>query len=63
MSGQPVLSETTPKRNTRKKDAAPRGVFRHPSGSWAIRFTCAAGHIHEQKIGRVKQDAKDAHAA
>src|SRR5262249_34950564 len=46
-----------------KKDAAPRGVFRHPNGSWAIRFTCGAGHIHKEQVGRVKQVAKDAHAA
>jgi hypothetical protein len=45
----------------RKKDAAPRGVRRHPSGGWAIRYTCGQGHIHKERIGHVKQDAKDAH--
>jgi integrase len=49
-------------RSTRKKDAAPRGVFRHPSGAWAIRFTCGAGHVHEEKVSRIKEDAKDTHA-
>jgi hypothetical protein len=29
--------------STKKKDPAPRGVYRHPSGDWAIRFTCGAG--------------------
>ncbi len=48
---------------THKKDKAPRGVFRHPSGEWAIRFTCGAGHVHEEKIGRDKTQAKDTHAA
>jgi hypothetical protein len=43
--------------STRKKDPAPRGVYRHPSGDWAIRFTCGAGHIHKQRVGRVKSDA------
>ena len=43
--------------STRKKDPAPRGVYRHPSGDWAIRFTCGAGHIHKQRVGRVKTDA------
>jgi integrase len=49
--------------DTRKKDKAPRGLFRHASGEWAIRFTCGAGHVHEEKIGRDKTQAKDAHAA
>jgi integrase len=43
--------------STRKKDKAPRGVYRHSSGDWAIRFTCGAGHIHKQRVGRVKTDA------
>ncbi len=50
-------------RSTRKKDSAPRGVFRHPSGAWAIRFTCGAGHVHEEKVGPIKGDAFRAHAA
>jgi hypothetical protein len=38
--------------STKKGDAdAPRGLFHPPSGGWAIRFTCGAGHIHEEKIG------------
>jgi integrase len=32
-------------------------VYRHPSGDWAIRFTCGAGHIHKQRVSRVKTDA------
>ena len=47
--------------STRKKDPAPRGVYRHPSGDWAIRFTCGAGHIHKQRVGRVKTDAVREH--
>jgi len=45
------------RRDTRKKDPAPRGVFRHPSGVWAIRFTCGAGHIHQQRVGPLKSEA------
>jgi integrase len=59
-------AEDVPDRRTwsrRKKDQAPRGIFRHPSGAWAIRFTCGAGHIHKEQVGRVKQAAKDSHAA
>src|SRR5262245_17336881 len=40
----------------RKKDAVPRGIFRHESGVWATRFTCGAGHIHEQKVGPLKSE-------
>jgi site-specific recombinase XerD len=51
-------------RSTVKKDRdAPRGVFRHPGGGWAIRFTCGAGHVHEQRIGPLKGDAVRAHAS
>ncbi len=46
-----------------KKDKAPRGVFRHKSGDWAIRFVCGQGHRHEEQIGRDKGQAKDMHAA
>src|SRR5205807_1619223 len=42
----------------RKKDTAPRGVFKHPSGVWAIRYACSAGCAkHEEKVGPVKGDA------
>jgi hypothetical protein len=38
-----------PIRSTKKKDQdAPRGLFRHPAGGWAIRFTCASGQIHRK---------------
>jgi len=45
--------------STRKKDKAPRGVYRHVNGDWAIRFTCGAGHLHKERVGRVKTDAID----
>src|SRR5262249_37879951 len=47
--------------STKKKDQAPRGVFRHPSGAWAIRFTCGAGHIHKERVGPIKADAARAY--
>ena len=49
--------------SNQKKDKAPRGVFTHPSGDWAIRYQCGLGHVHEEKIGRDKTQAKDEHAA
>ena len=53
-----------PTRSTKKRDKdAPRGVFRHRAGGWAVRFTCGAGHIHEKKIGPLKGDAIRAHAS
>ena len=47
----------------RKKDAAPRGVFRHPSGAWAVRFTCGAGceYPHKRRIGPLKSEAVSAY--
>jgi len=46
----------------KKKDAAPRGVFRHPSGAWAIRYACGAGCAkHEERIGPLKSDASRAY--
>src|SRR5262249_47821652 len=53
---------TRPTRSTRKRDAPPRGVFRHLR-AWAVRFTCGAGHIHEETIGPLKGDAIRAHFA
>jgi integrase len=47
----------------KKKDSAPRGIFRRRSGAWAIRFTCGAGHVHEEQVGRVKAEARDTHAS
>ena len=45
-------------RSTRKKDDAPRGVFRHESGVWAIRFVCGGcGRLHEERVGPLKRDA------
>jgi integrase len=46
-----------------KKDDAPRGVFRPDSRTWGIRFRCAVGHVHEETIGPVKQEAIRAHFA
>src|SRR5438445_13432932 len=50
-------------RDTRKRDDAPRGVFRPRPGLWAVRFTCGCGRIHEETIGRVKNDAVDSYYA
>jgi site-specific recombinase XerD len=47
----------------RKKDDAPRGVRRHPSGEWAIRFTCGAGHLHKEKVNSLKTDAIEVYHA
>ena len=47
--------------STRKKDLAPRGVYKHANGAWAIRYVCGAGHLHKERVGRIKSDAKDAH--
>jgi site-specific recombinase XerD len=42
----------------RKKDDAPRGVFRHPSGVWAVRFKCGGGcRKHEERVGPLKSEA------
>jgi site-specific recombinase XerD len=60
MSDQQTTSRPTWSR--RKKDQAPRGVFRHPSGMWAIRYACGAGCAkHEEKVGPLKSDAKSAY--
>src|SRR5262249_28082898 len=51
-------STLSPRGGSRKKrDTAPRGVRRHPSGVWAIRFTCGAGCVHKERIGPLKGDA------
>jgi integrase len=47
--------------STKKKDRAPKGVYRHPNGQWAIRFTCGAGHVHKLKIGTLKSVAEREH--
>jgi site-specific recombinase XerD len=61
MDDEPAVKSSTRRAwSTKKKDKAPKGVCRHPSGGWAIRYTCGAGHIHKEHVGRVKQDAKDA---
>jgi integrase len=43
--------------STRKRDDAPRGVWRHPSGAWGVRFTCGAGHVHKERVGPLKSEA------
>src|SRR5262249_41429206 len=47
----------------KKRDDAPRGVRRHPSGGWSIRYACGAGHKHREKVGALKSDAIRAHHA
>src|SRR5262245_8899958 len=43
----------------KKKDTdAPRGVYRHASGGWAIRYTCGAGCKHKERTGPLKSEAK-----
>ena len=61
----PVTKEQTvpTHRSTKKKDQAPRGVFRHKAGVWAARYTCGAGHVHEERVGPLKGDAIRTHAA
>src|SRR5215467_2073867 len=65
--GDQAMSELTdgspvPAWSRKKKDAAPRGVFRHPSGVWAIRYACGAGCAkHEERIGPLKSDAARAY--
>lgn len=52
-----------PLRSTRKKDSdLPRGILRL-GRAYGIRFTCGAGHIHEEKVGPIKGDAVRAQAA
>jgi integrase len=42
----------------KKHDAAPRGVFKHATGVWAVRFKCGAGcRRHEERVGPLKSDA------
>jgi len=49
---------TKPRGGSRKKrDAAPRGVRRHPSGVWAIRYCCEVSCVHKERIGPLKGDA------
>jgi site-specific recombinase XerD len=43
--------------STKKKDDAPRGLFRHVGGGWGIRYTCGAGHVHQEKSTALKGDA------
>lgn len=54
--------------STKKRDATPRGVFRHPSSTtrtnvWAIQFVCSLGHRHVEKVGPAKTEAVRAHHA
>jgi integrase len=52
-----TLGGSRPGWSTKKQDAAPRGLHRHRSGVWAIRFACGAGHIHKEKVGPLKTTA------
>lgn len=55
--------ESPATRSTKKRDPAPRGVFRPRKGLWAIRFTCSCRRVHEESIGPVKGDAVSAYYA
>ena len=33
------------------------GIRRHPGGGWAIRFACALGCLHKEKVGPLKSEA------
>jgi hypothetical protein len=57
MAPEEPARQTRQRWTTRKKDSAPRGVYRHRSGVWAARFTCGAGHIHKQRVGPLKSAA------
>jgi integrase len=56
--GEESVQRTRNPWSTRKKDSAPRGVYRHPSGKWAVRYTCGGGHIHKEKTGSLKSEAE-----
>ena len=43
--------------STRKRDDAPKGLFRHQAGGWGIRYVCGAGHIHQEQASPNKTDA------
>jgi site-specific recombinase XerD len=45
--------------STKKKDLAPRGVFKHPGGGWAVRYFCsgACKFAHKEKVGPLKSEA------
>src|SRR5262245_52458358 len=47
----PKAGESRPASSTRKKDNAPKGLFRHTGGGWAIRFKCGRGCIHQEPVG------------
>lgn len=47
----------------KKRDNAPRGVRKHPSGVWAIRYSCGIGCVHKERIGPIKGDAVHAYHA
>ena len=62
ISGDSSVDMSKPPRSTKKKDPFPRGLFRHPSSTasktiYGVRFTCGAGHIHEEQAGPIKSDA------
>ena len=54
--GADTVAEQQPK--GRRPEKRVRGVFRLPtSGQWAARFTCGLGHIHQEKVGPLKEQA------
>ena len=58
MDGEPQSRSTRGAWSTKKKDKAPRGVFRHRMGVWAVRYVCGAGCAkHEERVGTLKSEA------
>src|SRR5262245_16244055 len=47
----PKAGESRPGWSTRKKDAAPRGLFKHSGGGWGIRYKCGRGCTHQEPVG------------
>jgi len=55
MSGEAI--EGKRRWTMRKKDDAPKGLFRHPAGLWCIRYVCGTGHAHQQQASASKTEA------
>jgi integrase len=47
----PKVGESRAAWSTRKKDNAPKGLFRTKRGGWGVRFTCGRGCIHQEPVG------------
>jgi hypothetical protein len=62
-NGVPLLGRPSGRPSVEHEEARrrpPRGPPA-PSGVWAIRYTCAAGHIHKEKVGPLKSEAVTAY--